>query len=218
MDSIRIVIAEDHVFVREGTRRLLEQVPGFEVVGEAGDGSEAVALVERLRPDVVLIDIAMPGVNGIEATRRIKARQPGTTVLVLTAYDDDQYVFALLEAGAAGYLLKDVRSSQLVEAIRAVHAGEPVLHPVIERKVLQRFAARRFEDQEQVRLSERELEVLRLAARGAGNKEIGLALGLSGRTVQAHLAHIFTKLDVASRTEAVIYALRRGWISLDGGG
>ncbi|MBA4181113.1 MAG: DNA-binding response regulator [Anaerolinea sp.] len=215
MEPIRIVIAEDHAFVREGTRRLLDQTPGLKVVGEAADGAEAVRLVEQLRPHVALIDIAMPNVNGIEATRQIKARAPATSVLVLSAYDDDQYVFALLEAGAAGYLLKDVHSSELIDAIRAVHAGEPVLHPAIERKVLQRFAARRVDGREDTRLSGRELDVLRLAARGASNKEIGGEMGLSARTVQAHLTHVFTKLDVASRTEAVIYALRRGWISLD---
>jgi DNA-binding NarL/FixJ family response regulator len=139
VESIRIVIAEDHAVVREGTRRILEQHNGLQVVGEAADGQEAVDLVDRLRPNVAIIDIAMPHMNGIEATRQIKDRHPTTSVLVLSAYDDDQYVFALLEAGAAGYLLKDVRGSELADAVRAVHAGEAILHPVIAHKVLGRF-------------------------------------------------------------------------------
>lgn len=215
VEDIRIVIAEDHAVVREGTRRILEQHPGLQVVGEAADGREAVELVERLQPDVAILDIAMPQVNGIEATRQIKAHHPATSVLVLSAYDDDQYVFALLEAGAAGYLLKDIRGSELVDAVRKVHAGEAVLHPVIARKVLGRFVKSQADGEAQARLSERELDVLRLAARGHSNKEIGRVLGLSARTVQVHLAHIFAKLDVASRTEAVIYGLRHGWLRLE---
>lgn len=215
MEPIRIVIAEDHAVVREGTRRILEQHSGFQVVGEAADGREAVELVDRLRPDVAIIDIAMPDMNGIEATREIKARQPGTSVLVLSAYDDDQYVFALLEAGAAGYLLKDVHGNELADAVRAVHSGEAVLHPVIASKVLSRFVKGQTAGAADAHLSERELDVLRLAARGHSNKEIGRALGLSARTVQVHLTHIFAKLKVASRTEAVIYGLRHGWLKLE---
>lgn len=215
VEDIRIVIAEDHAVVREGTRRILEQHQGLQVVGEAANGREDVELVERLRPDLAILDIAMPQMNGIEATRQIKARHPATSVLVLSAYDDDQYVFALLEAGAAGYLLKDIRGSELVDAVRKVHAGEAVLHPIIARKVLGRFVKSRADSEAQARLSERELDVLRLAAQGHSNKEIGRALGLSARTVQVHLAHIFAKLDVASRTEAVIYGLRHGWLRLE---
>lgn len=215
MDNIRILIAEDHAVVREGTRRILEQNPGLQVVGEAADGREAVELVDRLRPDVAIIDIAMPQMNGIEATRQIKARRPTTSVLILSAYDDDQYVFALLEAGAAGYLLKDVRGSQLVDAVRAVYSGEAVLHPIIARKVLSRFVKSGPDGNARAHLSGRELEVLRLAAAGHSNKEIGRALGLSARTVQVHLTHIFAKLNVASRTEAVIYGLRQGWLRLE---
>ncbi|GAB4325439.1 MAG: response regulator transcription factor [Dehalococcoidia bacterium] len=214
-DIIRIVIAEDHAFVRQGTRRFLNQVPGFQVVGEAGSGAEAVDLVARLAPDVAIVDIAMPGMNGIEATRRIKALRPATSVLVLSAYDDDQYIFALLEAGAAGYLLKDVHESQVAAAVRAVAAGESVLHPAIERKILRRLVRTGSEGAAGPQLSERELEVLAAAARGLSNKEIGAALQVSARTVQAHLSHIFTKLGVASRTEAVLYGLRHGWLHLD---
>ena len=218
-DKIRIVFAEDHVLVREGTRQLLDRHDDLEVIGEGADGIEAVELVRRLSPDIVLLDISMPRMNGIEATKRIKEFAPQTSILILTAYDDDQYVFALLEAGAAGYLLKDVSGDELVRAIRAVHAGEPVLHPAIVRKVLdrvvrdQKASARSPVDGES--LSDRELEVLRLAARGLSNAGIAQELGLSTRTVQVHLTHIFAKLDVGSRTEAVITALRRGWFSLE---
>jgi DNA-binding NarL/FixJ family response regulator len=219
MEKIRIIFAEDHVLVREGTRQILDRQEDLEVVGEAADGIEAVELVRRLSPDLAILDISMPRMGGIEATKRIKEIAPKTSVLILTAYDDDQYVFALLEAGAAGYLLKDVSGDDLVRAVRAVHAGEPVLHPTIARKVLSRFAARRREPLplplEDDTLSQRELEVLRLAASGMSNAAIAQELGLSARTVQVHLTHIFAKLGVASRTEAVITALRRGWFTLE---
>jgi len=207
------------VLVREGTRQLLDRHEDLEVIGEGADGIEAVELVRRLSPDVVLLDISMPRMTGIEATKRIKEFAPQTSILILTAYDDDQYVFALLEAGAAGYLLKDVSGDELVRAIRAVHAGEPVLHPAIARKVLDRVVERQ---QAQAgspvdgkSLSDRELEVLRLAARGLSNAGIAQELDLSTRTVQVHLTHIFAKLGVGSRTEAVITALRQGWFSLE---
>ncbi len=214
---IRIVIAEDHAFVQEGTRRLLEREPDMQVAGVAVDGATAVALTERLRPNVVLMDIAMPGMDGIEATRRIRASCPDIPVLILSAYDDDQYVFALVEAGAAGYLLKDVSGDQLVDAIRAVTRGESVLHPTIAGKIMRRMA--RSDPPQPANpvdtLSERELAVLRLAARGLGNDAIALQLQLSPRTVQAHLSHIFAKMRVSSRTQAVVEALRRNWISLE---
>lgn len=213
MNEIRVVIAEDHALMREGTRHILEQHERLRVVGEAANGREAVELVRRLCPDVAILDIAMPEMNGIDATREIKETNPSTGILVLTAYDDDQYVFALLDAGAAGYLLKDIRGTELASAVVRVHTGEAVLHPVVARKVLNRFV--RSEDASRPPLSERELEVLQLAARGLSNKEIGRSLGLSARTVQVHLAHVFDKLNVASRTEAVIHGLREGWISLD---
>lgn len=216
-DATRVIIAEDHTLVREGTRHILER-HDIRVVGEAADGEEAVALAERLRPDVAIIDIAMPRLNGLEATRRIKARCREVGVLILTVHDDDQYVFALLEAGAAGYLLKDVRGADLVGAVRAVQAGESILHPAIARKVLGRFLpgreARAAESVPDL-LTERELEVLKLAASGMSNKEIARTLALSVRTVQAHLGHVFQKLGVASRTEAVIHGLREGWFGLE---
>lgn len=218
MEKIKVFLAEDHVLMREGTREFLEREEDIEVVGEAGDGEETVRLATQLRPDVAIIDIAMPKLNGIEATKRIKAQNPSTAILILTAYDNDQYIFAVLDAGAAGYLLKSVDSQELVEAVRAVHAGESVLYPTVARKVLDRLAARRPKpvDEEGVeRLTKREMDVLKLAAKGLRNKEIAEELVLSVRTVQGHLSNIFGKMQVGSRTEAVIKALRKGWLGLE---
>ncbi len=218
MSKIKILIADDHAVVREGTRQILQQEPDLEVVADASDGEEAVRLTASTRPDVAIIDVAMPKLDGIAATRQIKSLYPDTAVLVLTAYDDDQFVFSLLEAGAAGYLLKSVRGRELVDAVRAVYAGESVLHPAVARKVLNRFvpatgggARSRPADV----LSERELEVLRLASRGLSNQEIADKLSLSLRTVQAHFSHIFNKIQVGSRTEAVVRALKEGWVTLN---
>jgi NarL family two-component system response regulator LiaR len=218
MGKIKVIIADDHTLFREGTRNLIEQEKDIEVIGEASDGEEAIELVTKLRPHVALMDIAMPKVNGIEATRQIKARQPSTAVLILTAYDNDQYILALLESGAAGYLLKNVSGKDLVNAIRAVQAGEAVLHPTIAQKVFSRFGAAGREPRELTpppELSEREMEILRLAAQGMSNQDIAGKLFLSRRTVQSHLANIFQKMDVGSRTEAVLQALRKGWLGLD---
>lgn len=218
MDKIKILIADDHAVVREGTRQILEQEQDLEVIAEAADGEEAVRLASDVKPDVAIIDIAMPKVDGIEATRQIKRLFPSITVLVLTAYDDDQFVFSLLEAGAAGYLLKSVRGRELVDAVRAVYAGESVLHPSIARKVLNRFVPSpgKTADQKLIEvLSEREMEVLRLAAKGLSNQDIASELCLSIRTVQGHLGHIFNKLQCSSRTEAVVRAVKEGWVTLD---
>jgi len=218
METISVLLADDHVLVRQGTRELLEREGDLEVIGEAGDGEEAVALAVDLRPDVVIMDIAMPKLSGIEATRRIKGAQPDSAVLILSAYDDDQYIFALLEAGAAGYLLKDIPAQELVEAIRAVHAGESILHPAIARKVINRFASPLHEVSTSIdsdELTDREMEVLKLAAKGMTNMEIAKALSLSVRTVQGHLSNIFSKMQVGSRTEAVIQALGKGWFTLE---
>lgn len=209
-DCITVLLVDDHALVREGTRELLEREPDIKVVGEAADGEEAVRLAASLSPKVVTMDVSMPGMNGIEATARIKRACPHVAVLALTAYDDDPYVFALLDAGADGYLLKSARGSELVSAIRAVARGETVLDAAITAKVVKR--ALRPEA-----LSHREIEVLKLAARGLGNKEIASRLGISVRTVQAHLYNIFGKLGVASRTQAVIKAARKGLITIDGG-
>ena len=218
MDKIRILIADDHAVVREGTRQFLEREDDLEVVGEAADGEEAIRLVGSLSPDVAIMDISMPNIDGIEATRQIKAKYPKVAVLILSAYDDDQFVFSLLEAGAAGYLLKSVRGNELVNAIREVSAGESVLHPTIARKVLNRFTNITSETQKQKTqdiLTEREIEVLQLATQGSSNQEIADSLFLSLRTVQSHLNHIFNKLQVSSRTEAVVRALKEGWVTLE---
>lgn len=215
---IRVLIADDHAMVREGTRELLEQETDLTVVAEAGDGEEAVQLASVFKPDVAIIDISMPRLNGIEATRQIKVQYPSIAVLILTAYDDDEYVFSFIEAGAAGYLLKTVHGSELIAAIRALHAGETVLHPTITRKVLKRFvpACDITEKQDvQKPLSDREMEILKLAARGLRSDDIASELYLSLRTVQGHLNHIFDKLSVSSRTEAVVRAIRERWITLD---
>jgi len=218
MEKTRILLAENHIVVREGTKKLLESQPDFEVVGEAGDGEEAVELVKQLHPEIVIMDISMPKLSGIEATKQIKALYPSTVVLVLTGYDNDEYVFALIEAGAAGYLLKEVSGDELIDAVRLVKAGEPVLHPRIMRKVMAHLRAPLEESTETVAkepLSEREMEVLKLAARGMANMEIADALSLSVRTVQAHLRSIFNKLGVGSRSEAIVYALKKKWLSLE---
>jgi len=218
MRKIRIVIADDHAVVRQGTRSLLEREKDMEVVGEAGDGEEAVKIIDQLQPDVAIIDIAMPKLNGVEVTKQIKPRHPSTAVLILSAYDDDEYIFALLEAGAAGYLLKDVDSVEVVNAVRAVFAGESVLHPVIARKVIGRFrppAAQAGKEKPAIELSEREMEVLKLAARGMSNSDIANDLFINVRTVQGHLSSIFNKLGVGSRTEAIFQAVKKGWLSFE---
>ncbi len=217
--KIKVLIADDHALFREGTRSLIDLEEDMEVIGEASNGEEAVELVEKLQPNVVLMDIAMPIVNGIEATRRIKADYPAAAVLILTAYDNDQYIVALLEAGAAGYLLKNVSGNDLVNAIRAVYAGEAVLHPAIAKKVFRRLSSIGADpapkSKPMAELSDREMEILKLAARGMSNQDIATSLFLSRRTVQAHLANIFRKMDVGSRTEAVLQALKNCWLGLE---
>jgi len=218
MSVIKVLVAEDHLITRQGICRLLENESDLTVIGEAGDGEEAVQMVTEMHPDVVIMDIAMPKLNGIEATRQIKLICPNTAVLILSAYDDDEYVFGLVEAGAAGYLLKTASGAELARAIHAVHKGEPVLDPIIARKVLNRLrfpgkvprAARPSE-----RLSDREMDVIKLAAKGMSNKDIANELHLSWRTVEGNLRNIFNKLGVGSRTEAVLYGLRKGWLTLE---
>jgi len=218
VSNISIILGEDHLITRQGIRRLLEDEKGFSIIGEASNGEEVVKLVTELKPDVVLMDIAMPKLNGIEATRQIKLINPRTGVLVLSAYDDDEYVFALLKAGAAGYLLKSVSGDELVRAVKAIHKGEPVLDPAIARKVLNYFklpdkVPGMEEDTEH--FSDRELDIIRLAAKGLTNKEIADKLHLSYRTVEGHMRDVFNKLGVGSRTEAVLHGLRRGWFTLE---
>lgn len=211
---IRLLLVDDHPVVRKGTRELLDTEHDFQVVGEAASGEEAILKARELVPDVILMDVSMPGMNGIEATRQIKAERPVQNVLVLTSYDDDAYIFALLEAGAAGYLLKNASEAELLGAVRAVAAGESALHPSVARKVLERFSTTSTSSAPLDTISPRELEVLRVAATGRTNKEIARDLDISPRTVQVHLANIFSKLGVGSRTEAVLIGIKRGWVSL----
>lgn len=216
-EQIRVLLADDHVLVRQGIRQFLEDEDDIEVIAEADDGVEAVRLAQEQQPDIAILDIRMPEMTGVEATRRIKAQSPDVRVLVLTAYDDDPYVFALLHAGADGYVLKTAPADELLRAVRTVHAGSPALSPEIAGKVIQQVTGGKpvgAADQVES-LTERELDVLRLAARGMTNRKIGHDLGISHRTVQGHLASVYEKLDVSSRTEAVTEALRRGWIVIE---
>ncbi len=214
---IRVVLADDHAVVRKGIKEFLEEEGDIVVVAEAADGAEAVDLIAEHQPGVAVLDIQMPNMTGVEATRRIKARWPEVKVLVLTAYDDDPYIFALLQAGANGYVLKTASSEELLQAVRAVHRGESALSPEVMDKVVAQLATGRplgAQPQAEI-LTGRELEVLQLAARGLTNRAIGRELGISDRTVQGHLANVYGKLGVSSRTEAVTRALQRGWIVLD---
>ena len=213
--TIRVLIADDHVVVRKGIRALLATEPGIDVVGEAGDGAEAVRAAAGLRPDVILMDIVMPTVDGIEAVRRIMAVQPGSRILVLTSFATDDQIFPALKAGALGYLLKDTGPEDLVQAIRQVHRGESSLHPTIARKVLQELSRPPQRPPTPDPLTEREVEVLRLVAQGRSNQDIARMLVVSEATVRTHVSSILSKLHLASRTQAALYALREGLASLD---
>ena len=218
MKRIRVLVADDHPAFREGLTRLLAEEGDIEVVAEAGDGEEAVELASELLPDIAVIDVSMPKINGIEATRRIKAACPATAILIVSAYGYESYVLGAVEAGAAGYLVKNVRVRELVSAIRAVHAGETVLDPQAAHRVFSRLSHTRGMTrvgETAPQLHQREMEVLRLAAGGMSNKEIAQELAISVRTVQTHMVNIFGKLGVGSRTEAVLHALREGWLTLD---
>jgi two-component system, NarL family, response regulator LiaR len=205
--------------MRAGLRERLATIDaGIEVVGEASDGQEAYELAGRLHPDVVLLDIAMPGLGGIDATRKIKAAWPEIGVLILTAYDDEQYVYALLDAGAAGYLLKTTDGLALADAVQRIQQGETVLSPEITEKIVDRIKrGGRAPSPASNPLSRREREVLALAAQGTGDKQIACELQLSVRTVHAHMRNIFGKLEVASRTEAVMLGARQGWLEVGDG-
>ncbi len=211
LPTIRILLADDHAVVRAGIRQILEHAGDIQVVAEAGDGAEAQALIKQHRPDVAVLDIQMPEVTGIEVTRWVRANLRQTGVLILTAYDDDPYVMAVLQAGANGYVLKTASPEELIQAVRDVFHGRSVLDPAVTSKVMSQL----FQPSSQAMvqsLTDREMEVLQLVARGYTNKAIAVQLGISDRTVQGHLAHIFDKLQAASRTEAVMRAVSLGWI------
>lgn len=218
MDTIRILLADDHALLRQGTAELLQHEPDFEIVGQAGDGLEAVRMAHESRPDIVIMDVRMPVLSGIDAMRELQREMPKVRVLVLTAYDDDQYVFSLLQAGASGYLLKTAPASELIRSIRQVQAGESPLSPAIARKVVARLNAGASPTAEEAAgpdaLTPRELEILQFLAQGMNNRDIAEALYISDRTVQTHLTNIFAKMQVSSRLEAVLKGIRLGWLTL----
>lgn len=217
MDKISVFLAEDHSVVREGLRELISREADMDVVGEAEDGEATVQQVLQLKPDVVLMDIAMPRMNGIQAAQQIKESLPRIRILVLTAYDNPEFVSAVIAAGAEGYLLKNVRGRELTNAIRTAHAGQLVLHPSVAKAVFARLAQPQSVPTREKTdlLSERERQVVRLGAEGMSNKQIAAALSIGPRTVQTHWRNIFDKLGVYSRTEAIVHCLRKGWLTLE---
>jgi two-component system response regulator NreC len=215
VSTVRIVIADDHAVVREGIRMILDAEPTFEVVGEATTGREAVELVRRLRPHVVVMDISMPEMNGVEATREIRRLSPDTQVLILTMHEDESYVFQLLQLGAAGYVLKRAAASDLVEAVRAAARGEAFLYPSVARSLVQDYLERLRTGEGRDRydgLTERERQILVLLAEGLTNAQIAERLCISVKTVQTHRAHIMEKLDLHDRALLVRYAIRKGLV------
>jgi len=206
---IRVLIADDHTILRQGLRLILAEDPSLSLIGEAADGEEAVLRALELVPDVVLMDVKMPRLSGIEATRRIRAARPEIRILMLTVSDQDEDLLAALKAGARGYLLQDATAQEVLEAIHRVHQGEAILPPALTARVLDEFAAPAREPEA---LTQRELEVIRLVAEGLGNKEIAAVLSISENTVKTHVRHILNKLGLRSRAEAAAYAVRSGLI------
>jgi len=214
--KIRILLADDHHIVRAGIRQLLESAKDIQVIAEAGDGEEAQALIQQHKPDVAVLDIQMPKASGIEVTRWVRSHFPEVGVLILTAYDDEPYVMAVLQAGANGYVLKTAKTEELIQAVHDVYEGKSALDPAVTQKLMSNLF-KRPEKTSIDPLTDRELDVLRLAAKGFTNKSIGVQLNISDRTVQGHLAHIFGKLQATSRTEAVMRGVSLGWISQSSG-
>jgi DNA-binding NarL/FixJ family response regulator len=210
--KIRVLLADDHTVLREATAELVDHQPDMVVVGQAGTGEETARLARQLRPDVIVMDIAMPRGNGLEATRQIAGELPGTHVLVLTAHEDRYHVITLLEAGAVGYLPKTVGLNELLAAIRAASQGESVLPPSVASVVVRHLSGAE-EPAPKTPLTGREMEVLCLVSQGLSNRQVARKLNLSVRTIEAHLTHIYNKLGVGSRTEAAVLAQRRGWVS-----
>jgi two-component system, NarL family, response regulator LiaR len=216
MDKIKVLIADDHPPFTEGLTLLFNREPDLEVIATPTDGEEAVKLAKQLKPDVVILDVAMPKLNGIEAAKQIKADCPDTAVLMLSAYGYEPYLISSLQAGVSGYLLKTSPVTELTRAIRSVHDGQAVFDFEAVKKVLRGLVTDIGSKNKGLHdLHQRELEVLRLAAKGISNKDIALKLGIGNRTVQTHLLRIFHKLGVNSRTEAVFHALKQGWLTLD---
>ena len=218
--EIRIVVADDHVLAREGMRFLFGKSEGMTVVAEAVDGVETLAVVERLDPDVLILDVRMPRVNGIEVTRRLRSRPTRTRILVVSAYNLDEYVLAVTEAGADGYMMKTASPDQLLDAVERVHGGEFVLHPVVAQQMAALWARRRVTEEEVgEKLTARELQVVQLAARGLRNREIAAELGISVRSVEARFRGVFARLGVSSRVQAALYAVANNLVSAkDNGG
>ena len=212
--QIRVLLADDHAVVRAGIRQFLESTDDITVIAEADDGQEAKDLIEEHQPDVAVLDIQMPKASGIDVTRWVRGNHREVGVLILTAYDDDPYVMAVLQAGANGYVLKTASPQEIIRAVRDVHAGNSALDAEIIQKMVAQVSSG-IQDQPVEKLTDRELEVLTLVAKGFTNKAIGVQLGISYRTVQGHLAHIFSKLQSASRTEAVMRAVSLGWLPSD---
>ncbi len=210
--KIRVLLADDHHIVRAGIRQLLESAQDIQVIAEAGDGEEAQSLIQKHKPDVAVLDIQMPKASGIEVTRWVRSHLPEVGVLILTAYDDEPYVMAVLQAGANGYVLKTAKTEELIQAVHDVYEGKSTLDPVVTQKLMTNLF-KRPEKTPVEPLTDRELDVLRLAAKGFTNKAIGVQLAISDRTVQGHLAHIFAKLQANSRTEAVMRGVSLGLIS-----
>ena len=213
---IRVLVVDDHEVVRRGICALLGEIEDIEVVGEAGNGLQAIKEAGRLNPDLILMDLVMPEMGGIEAMRAIELGQPEARFLVMTSYSGDDLVFPAIKAGALGFLLKDTRSEELVEAIRQVHRGEPSLHPSIARKLLQEVGQSRPPKPTPEPLTTRELEVLGLLARGLDNQQIAEQLVIAKVTVRSHVSHILDKLHLANRVQATLYALREGLVPLEG--
>ena len=211
MTEIRVLIADDHAVVRQGLRTFLELQEDIEVVGDAADGEAALAGVQRHEPDVVLMDLVMPNLGGVEAIRRLRALRPETRVLVLTSFLDDEKLFPAVRAGAAGYLLKDIEPAELVRAIRTVADGEALLHPAVAARLMEEFSDTERPVAEEA-LTAREREVLLLIARGLPNKQIALELGIAEKTVKTHVSSILSKLGLTDRTQAALYAVRAGLI------
>jgi NarL family two-component system response regulator LiaR len=209
-DPIRVLIADDHAVVREGLRTFLDLQDGIEVVGEAGDGEEAIREAERLQPDVVLIDLVMPRLDGVQAMRRLRERVPKARTVVLTSFLDDEHLLPAMRAGAAGYLLKSVQPQELARAVRAAVAGEALIDPAVAARLVETLENGRDERVEQ--LTPREREVLALIGRGFANKHIARELGIAEKTVKVHVSHVLAKLDVADRTQAALYAVREGLV------